>query len=317
VAYRQPAFLALLERLYDLERIPDLFWTGSENSFPPFFRSRKPFRRRDGFMLPFQFYASADLPTAEATQAFFQAMQDWSGRTGGNLTFSSLDDYGISQSQLVARNPILFLASDSRALEAGFSHNLRSSLKRNANKAQRMGIEIDESRQESDLRAFYYGVLAPQYLRKHRMVFHPYGLYRGLLEAGMAHLVIARRGGRLIGGLVLVADGDGVHYAWGASETQDQVAVGTLMLRHALEFSIARGLRWFDFGSTPLTDTALHDFKLRWGATSFPVLRYYTLRPPSVIDLNASFTLPRKLYSFLPPSLACALMPRIVPWLVA
>lgn len=314
--YSSPAFQDLIARVYDLEPIPGV-GQGSGLPMPTLFRSRKPFRGSEGFLLPFQFYTTLDLAGAEDAERWFAALRAWSTASACNITLTSFDDYGQRQCVPVAHNPVLFLPPDAAGIEAGYSRNLRSGLRRNANKAQRLGIEIVDASDEAELAEFHRRVLAPQYVRRHRMVFQPYGLFRGLWAAGLARLVVARRQGRCIGGLVLIDDGEGVHYAWGASESPDQVAVGTLMLRHAIESSAARGLRWFDFGSTPLTDTALHEFKLRWGSTSFPVVRHYTLHPPNVIDLNVSFDLPRRLYSLLPPGWARALMPIVVPWLVS
>jgi hypothetical protein len=72
-----------------------------------------------------------------------------------------------------------------------------------------------------------------------------------------------------------------------------------------------------DFGSTPLSDTALFDFKMRWGCENLPVYRYCTTTAPMHLDLNASFSGPRRLYAHLPVSFAMRLMPLVVPWLVS
>jgi hypothetical protein len=314
LAYRKPGFLSLIERIYDLERfsveVEDI------HELPAFFRSRKLLRNRNGFFLPFQFYATLPLQTAESKISYFESMAEWSKQTGNNLTYSCLENYAGAQSIVVARNPVLFLPKDLQALEDGFSSNLRSNLRRNSNKAHRMGVAIAESSEERDLRDFYLYVLAPQYVRKHKMLFHPYATYRGLLEQGLARLIIARQNARVIGGLVLVEDVGGLHYAWGASEAPEQLAIGALMLHHALNAAVIQGLDWFDFGSTPLTDDALHAFKLRWGSKSFPVRSYYTLKQQPKVDLNNSFRKARQIYSYMSPRLACRLMPKLIPWLV-
>ena len=313
-AYRSAKFLELMEQLFDLERIAVLPHNGLRDD-AAFFRSRKPLRGKNAFFLPFQFYG--DLPDGGAAEDCFKHMDAWSASTGCNLNLSSLADHPEGRSTVVAHNPVLHLPGDEEALYRKFSHNLRSSLRRNANKAARLGIDFLHSTDEKDLYDFYHGVLAPQYVRKHRMVFHPYGLYRSLLLNGMASLSIARREGRVIGALVLIEDHSGVHYAWSASEAPERVAVGALLLHFSLLHAQRLGLEWFDFGSTPLSDNALLDFKMRWGCVSYPVRRYHTLHAPREIDLNSSFALPRRIYALLPPSWVCSLMPRVIPWLVS
>jgi len=313
-AYRTSQFLELLEQLYDLERVAVLPHHGSRDD-AVFFRSRKALRGKDAFFLPFQFYAS--LPKDLSAEGFFNCMNDWSASTGFNLTLSCLEDYPAGRPTVVANNPILHLPGDEETLYRGFSRNLRSSLRRNANKAARLGIDFRHSTDEKDLHDFYHGVLAPQYVRKHRMVFHPYALYRSLLLNGMASLSVARHGGRVIGALVLIRDQGGLHYAWGASEAPGQVAVGALLLHFSLLDALRLGVDWFDFGSTPLSDNALLEFKMRWGCVAHPVRRYHTLHAPREIDLSSSFALPRRVYALLPPSWACRLMPRVIPWLVS
>lgn len=313
-AYRSAQFLQLLEKLYDLERIVVL----PHNDFrdgATFFRSRKPLRGKDAFFLPFQFYGS--LPQGVSAADCFKQMEAWSDSTGCNLTLSSLADHPEGRSTVVAHNPVLHLPGNEEALYRGFSSNLRNSLRRNANKATRLGVDFRHSTAEKDLYDFYYGVLAPQYVRKHRMVFHPFGLYRSLLINGMASLSLAFWEGRVIGGLVLIKDQGGVHYAWGASEAPEQLAVGALLLHFSILYALRLGLDWFDFGSTPLSDDDLLKFKMRWGCIAYPVRRYYTLRAPREIDLNSSFALTRRIYALLPPSWACSLMPRVIPWLVS
>jgi hypothetical protein len=108
-----------------------------------------------------------------------------------------------------------------------------------------------------------------------------------------------------------------LHYNWGARTQFANVSLGTLLIDFAVRHAQSLGCVAFDFGSTPLSDRHLLDFKLRWGCDNLPVFKYFTSQRPAHIDLNTSFSAARKVYSALPVRWAAALMPAVVPWLVS
>lgn len=310
--FDHPAFVQALCDLYRMQELAVL--SPAEPGYLPFYRSRLPFKRSSAFALPFTFYRTADDVRERWAADQWDRVREFSRRQGINITLNTIGDAGLGQGSHCADNPVLPLGGD---IVAGYSRNLRSNLKKEWNKCHRLGVRVAFSDDEADLRQFYR-VMATQYVREHRMVFQPYGLFRRLLQAPlMGKLLVARTPeGQVVGGLILTADQGVLHYTWGARSQQANLSIGTVLVDYAISHAMESGFTHFDFGSTPLSDHALLDFKLRWGADKLPVWRYHTLRRPADIDLNSSFSRPRHWFSKLPVPLAERLMPHLVPWLL-
>lgn len=312
--YRRQEVLDLFANVYDLRVLAAP--SKMKSSLPSFFQSRKIGLSEPAFFLPFQFLSSPFPQDAAKRAVFFEYLSSWSKQIGVNMTICSLDCVEEMPSVIVSNNPILMLPPDISSLTSGFGKNLRNDLRRIENKANALDVNCFVSLSEDDLVEFYYRVLAPQYVRKHRMVFQPISLLLGLFHLGLVRLIIARQGFTLIGGLVLIKDAEGVHYAWGASETPNNLAIGKLLLNFALRDAVGRGEKWFDFGGTAISDLDLLKFKLKWGCSNYEVRKYFTLARPRTMDLNSNFSFARQIYSLLPSRVAAYMMPTVVPWLV-
>lgn len=314
--YREEQFRRVLEQVYDISRI-DLCADDPLQQPDTFFRSNKPLKKSLLFRLPFQFYSNLTFSRAEEECRFFARLEAYSSDNRVNITISSLNELQYANRAIVARNPVLDLADSYGETFGRFSANLRSSLRRNSNKAREHGITISRSDSYGDLKQFYDDVLAAQYVKKHKMVFQPFKLFDLLFSSGMASLFVAKKNEQILGGLLAIEDRDCLHYNWGASNSYQNIAIGTLVINETIKYAIGKGLPKYDFGSTSLADENLHAFKMRWGCVSYPVYQYYTRTAPRVIDLEKSFLFVRKIYGKLSPSLAVRMMPSIVPWLVS
>ena len=310
--FETESFLDIIASVYALRRV-DLLDRG-EPGYVPFFASVLPFRSGSIFNLPFGFNQPADYFEKRWQTGEWQRIGALSRKTGRNVTVSTLGPAPLGDGLHCANNPVLGLRSMDDPAH-NYSANLRSNLRKERNKCQRLGIEIAISSDEADLLAFYQ-ILARQYVREHRMVFNPVSLYRRLFTRPDSLLVVAKQAGKVVGGMFLLADGNTLRYHWGARGSVENVSVGTVLIDFAIRLAQSRGFAVFDFGSTPLSDRHLFDFKMRWGCTNLQVFKYYTLRAPEQVDLNASFLLARRLFSHLPIGVAQALMPWVVPWLV-
>ena len=312
--YRSQEVLSLFSNIYALEALNAPHEL--RPALPNFFQSSKIGLSSPAFFLPFNFLATSFPKSNSERSVFFNHLNEWSKHIGINMTLSSLDLYDEAPNVIVSNNPILKLPKDIPSLTSGFGKNLRNDLRRLENKAKALGIDCYVSNSDIDLTNFYYQILAPQYVRKHRMVFQPLSIFLGLMRIGVVRLVLARQGSVLKGGLVLIEDAGGVHYAWGASESPDNLAVGKLLLNFALHDAVGRHEKWFDFGGTAISDVDLLDFKLKWGGVNYKVRKYYTSLQPQAFDLNSSFSLARRIYSLLPSRAAAKIMPTVIPWLV-
>jgi lipid II:glycine glycyltransferase (peptidoglycan interpeptide bridge formation enzyme) len=149
------------------------------------------------------------------------------------------------------------------------------------------------------------------------MVFQPLVLFVKLFEESLLDVFIAKQGDKITGGLCCIKDCNNIyHYNWGASLNINNIAIGTLLINHAMAYAYSCGYKYFDLGSTSLSDDNLLNFKLKWGAQNYPVYQYYTLNRPHSVDLNNSYLFYRNIYSKFPKALLRALMPKIIPFLV-
>lgn len=306
-------FLQVVEATYDLSRV-DVLAPGSAG-YLPFFRSNKPFRKGHVFALPFGFYRTGQDIRQRWLANQWQQVCQYSRARRCNVTLTTVGDAAIDGAVHCANNPVLALAGGVPPSEA-YSRNLKLNLKKERNKCQRHGIGIEFSHSGADLDAFYR-VLATQYVREHRMVFQPFALYARLLRLGVGRLLVAKTPEHgVVGGMFMLSDGPVLHYNWGARLQVANVSIGTLLIDAAVAHAAQSGYRYFDFGSTALSDSELLDFKLKWGCENVPVFRHHTLSRPSDVDLASSYAGARWWYSRLPVRAAMALMPAVVPWLV-
>lgn len=306
-------FLKVVEATYDLSRV-DVLARDAEG-YLPFFRSNKPFRKDHVFALPFGFYRTAEGIRARWQAAQWDQVRRYSLARGCNVTMTTVGDAAIAQGVHCANNPVLTLSGGGDPSEA-YTRNLRLNLKKERNKCQRHGIRLEFSDGADELSAFYR-VLATQYVREHRMVFQPFALYARLLQLGAGRLLVAKSAEQgVVGGMFMLSDGPVLHYNWGARLPIANVSVGTLLIDRAIAHAAQAGYRYFDFGSTALSDHDLLDFKLKWGCDNVPVFRYHTLSRPADVDLASSYAGARWCFSRMPVRAAMALMPAVVPWLV-
>jgi GNAT superfamily N-acetyltransferase len=306
-------FLAVLKKVYDLREIPVL--DPEQDGYVPFLSSNKPLKQSLIFNLPFNFYQTAEYLRSCWQGHEWSKIKEHAKKQRKNITITTVGDAGIDRGDLFAFNSILDLSDVSEPAEK-YSRNLAANLRTEWNKCHKYGITIGASRAEIDLQSFYR-VLSRQYVREHRMVFQPFALYKSLLALGVGTLIVAKQDDQLVGGMFLLADGEVLHYSWGARSRIKNVSIGTVLVDYAIRYAKAQGHTMFDFGSTPLSDGHLLDFKARWGSSKYPVFKYYTIESPSQIDLGSSYQLARRLYSCVPIRVAASLMPAVVPWLVS
>jgi len=136
------------------------------------------------------------------------------------------------------------------ALRAGF----RRSLKTQLNKGRRAGVEVARTAEPAAVEAF----VALHDAMAARRGLAPLGtamqsaLPRLLAGArSPLTLFIARHGGEVVAGILLVAAGDRIIYEWGA--TSEAPAHRSLPLSHmlhweAIQWARSAGFRWYDFG---------------------------------------------------------------------
>jgi FemAB-related protein (PEP-CTERM system-associated) len=156
---------------------------------------------------------------------------------------------------------------------------LRKPIQHQVEKARKRGVRVRIARSSEDL-AQYYRLHLQTRTRKHGMPTQPRGFFEGLWEAfapdGSMQTLLAEYEGTVIAGMVLLAAGDTLRYAYGASNPDSlQLAPNNLLMWEAMSWACTNGYRVLDLGRTARDNAGLMEFKRRWGATLEPLPYYY------------------------------------------
>ena len=313
--YYSDLFSDIISSVYHMERINEAPFD-DDLQFFPMFRSRKFIKSSTAFNLPLGFYQTANYISSFIDEKSWKSMVDYSLKKKLNITVSSIGKLSFLSGLHIANNPILEIGSDMRDPFQYYSKNHRQNIKKEVNKANKEGIVVEISDKLKDVKGFY-DVMAEQYVRRHKMVFQPYDLFKLLIVNGIAKLYLAKKNGKIVGGVFCLIDDNVLHYNWGVRTVVNNLNIGTLILDYVIRDAANLKFQYFDFGSTPLSDVDLFNYKLKWGAINHKVYKYFSLRETKQIDLNCDYMFWRELYSKMPTSCAKKLMPIIVPWLVS
>jgi hypothetical protein len=166
-------------------------------------------------------------------------------------------------------------------LRFGNSRN-HAQIKRAANKAINLGVDVYPAETERELHAWYQ-----LYLQTMRFVVvppRPYRFFeiawRRLSTSGMMRLLLARHyeagKPRLIGGVLLLMFGQTVFYAFSGWRREDQALRPNNALHwRAIHDACREGFRYYDFGEVAQNNPSLAEFKSKWGAKQQWLYRYY------------------------------------------
>jgi FemAB-related protein (PEP-CTERM system-associated) len=184
-------------------------------------------------------------------------------------------------------------------------------------KAGREGLVVAEGETEAELLTGFYEV----YRRNMRDLGSPaHGLEffreaaRGL--GSRLRVVVARRAGRPVGGLVAIRFGGRVSVPWASTLRAERPRCpNNLIYWEALRWAIAQRASEFDFGRSP-AGSGSHRFKLGWGAVERPLAwtrldadgRPVRIHPPADSALLRAFA---RLWKTLPAPVSNRLGPRV------
>lgn len=279
-----------------------------------FCTSRLIWKKKLAFILPFNFFPTANLLDEKITEKDWEWLGCNQNLPNINFTISCIGKLNkFGQGVYIANNPILKLKT-TKPIDS-FSKNHIQNITKEINKAKKFNINICFSENQNDLNKFY-DVMANQYVKNHKMIFQPKELFKRLLAAGMAKLLVAKHDNEVLGGLFCLIEQDVFHYNWSARKPFFNLNLGTLLLNHAISYAFSEGFSYFDFGSTPLSDNNLFKFKMKWGCDNYKVYKYFSKKHLPQKDLNKSFYVLRQIYSKIPVNVAKQIMPIAVPFLV-
>jgi hypothetical protein len=139
---------------------------------------------------------------------------------------------------------------------------------RGARKAERVGVEIESSRDWEGVRQFLQ--LFCQTRRKHGAPPQPMAfferIHRRILAPGHGRILLARHQGRVIAAAMFFEFGTAALYKFGASDSRAQeFRPNNLIFDRAIADYRERGFTTLDLGRTSLTNEGLRRFKRSWG----------------------------------------------------
>jgi FemAB-related protein (PEP-CTERM system-associated) len=156
---------------------------------------------------------------------------------------------------------------------------LRKPVQHQIKKARKMGVQarITASREEVE---HYYRLHLLTRSKKQGMPTQPRSFFYGLWDAFAANeamqVLLAEHEGKVIAGMVLLAAGDTIRYAYGASDERYlQLAPNNLLMWTAIEWACTHGYRVLDLGRTARDNEGLMEYKRRWGAEMEALPYYY------------------------------------------
>ncbi len=281
-AYTQ-AWLDLVTRLYGYSVIP-LTTTDAEGKitgFLPLCSMRSPLTGRRLVALPFSDLCpllAADETSANALidQAILLARQQkvryMELRTGSSNVLTKRPE--LVQGNIYVRW-LMPLSTDSESIWS----NLRKPIQRQVKKSQKLGVQVHIAQHRDDI-AQYYRLHLQTRCKKHGMPAQPkryfFELWDAFAKSGAMHLLLAEYQGSVIAGMILLASGTTIRYAYGASDERYlNLAPNDLLMWTAIELGCTLGYQTLDMGRTACDNEGLMEFKRRWGAIKEPLPYYY------------------------------------------
>jgi len=156
---------------------------------------------------------------------------------------------------------------------------LRKPIQHQIKKSQKHGIHIRSAQTREDM-AIYYKLHVQTRIKKHGMPAQSkdyfFQLWDTFAPDGTLQLLLAEYQGIPIAGIILLARGNTVHYAYGASDEQYlNLAPNNLLFWTAITWGCEKGYTRFDLGRTACDNEGLMEFKRRWGAKKEALPYFY------------------------------------------
>ncbi len=281
--YYSRAWLDLITELYgySITPITTTNAAGEITGFLPLCSVQSPLTGRRLVSLPFSDLcpllakdeASANMLIDQAVElARKQKVKYLELRTGINEVLAKRLD--LVEGNLYVRW-LMPLSSNPDTIWAG----LRKPVQHQIKKSQKLGVQVLVAQHREEIE-HYYCLHFQTRARKHGMPSQPrsyfYNLWDAFASNGVMQLLLAEYQGVVIAGMILMATGSTIRYAYGASDERYlNLAPNNLLMWTAIKIGCEQGYQTFDMGRTARDNDGLMEFKRRWGAIQEPLPYYY------------------------------------------
>ncbi|HXX78833.1 MAG TPA: GNAT family N-acetyltransferase, partial [Ktedonobacteraceae bacterium] len=156
---------------------------------------------------------------------------------------------------------------------------LRKPVQHQIKKSQKHGIRIRTADQREDM-GIYYKLHLQTRTKKHGMPAQSkdyfFELWDTFAQDGTLQLLLAEYQDIPVAGIILLARGNTIHYAYGASDEHYlNLAPNNLLFWTAMTWGCEKGYKRFDLGRTACDNEGLMEFKRRWGAKKEALPYFY------------------------------------------
>jgi FemAB-related protein (PEP-CTERM system-associated) len=206
-------------------------------------------------------------------------------RTGSHEVLTKRPD--LTESNLYV-NWILPLSDQPENVWKG----LRKPVQHQIKKSQKLGVQIRTAQKREEM-ALYCKLHLQTRTKKHGMPAQSkdyfFQLWDMFAASGVLQCLFAEYQETTIAGIILLAYGNTVHYAYGASDDQYlNLAPNNLLFWNAITWGCIQGYQKFDLGRTAYDNEGLMEFKRRWGAIKEPLPYYYYPRTAGLAATSES-----------------------------
>ncbi len=159
---------------------------------------------------------------------------------------------------------------------------IHSSSRRNIRKADRAGVSVRITVQESDLRAFFEMHLKIR-KNKYQLLAQPYcflqNIWRNFVETGQGALMLAEHEGNIIGGTFYLKWKDRLYYKFNASSPDAQnMRPNDLLMWEGVKYAKEEGLTFLDLGLSDWGQDGLIRYKQKY-ATEEKTISFLRFTP--------------------------------------
>ncbi len=281
--YYSPAWLNLITRTYGFSLIPltSINAAGQITGYLPLCSMRSLLTGHRLVSFPFSDHcpllavdeiSANDLIDQAIRLAQQQKVHYLELRTGSNSVLAKHPD--IAEGNLYVRW-LLPLSAD---VEAAWS-KLRKPVQHQVKKSRKLGVQVRMAQSHEDM-DHYYRLHLQTRCKKYGMPAQPRRYFLELWDtfsaSGAVQLLLAEYEQKIIGGMILLASGKTVRYAYGASDERYlNLAPNNLLMWTAITWGCEQGYQTLDMGRTACDNEGLMEFKRRWGAIQVPLPYYY------------------------------------------
>lgn len=187
-----------------------------------------------------------------------------------------------------------------KTIERAMAGNFR----RQMNRGHESSLTVECDRGISGLKRFYRLMVGTR--RRLGVPAQPWNFFRAVHESfapgGNLEVWTVSRRNMTVAALVMLMDGEEIHYKWSARLDQTPPGATHLLIGAAIE-KYARQFRWMNLGRTDVRNTGLNRFKKEMGAEAFPMPYSFLPEVPAQVSaevLGDSMMMLSKIWRRLP-----------------